>query len=843
MATLSHPNIVTVHEAGETLEGLLYFTMEYVGGTDVAALLAQQGRLSPQEALRITTAVCAALECAHAHGIIHRDIKPSNVLINEHGEVKVADFGLAKIIAADSGLTQTMATVGTPDFLAPESYIQGIALDERADIYSTGVMLYKMLTGYVPRGRFDAPSGQVRDLDPRLDGIIDKAMQADRDKRYATAKEMRLALEQFAASATAKQPVAKKPAARRPVYRTIITAAALLALAFGGYSTWLKARSVSAASGSAATTRSAEAWVDLLQPSATPKLTLDGIEKAGADGLVVPPNGKATVTGTDGPGHGDGALRFRARFEVVAKSRLSIRARYSQGQAYALMVLNPTKVALQLWSRDGTAKTLSNFLLNNALQPGQDYELELRAVGSTLTARLDGKTLGQVEDTTIPQGAFMIGLGVGQPVTIRALEYLDLSAPDSTGASLVARNTSAAISSLLWTKAFSDLSKLPNLAEFTDGWARLSGSDGIRHIDDDAGNSLTLHNGGLRVKRRVQEKWHGGVLLHVRSQDGGRRLNLCYYEPKAPGELAHLQLRDFRSETLPPGATAAQAWDAQKLLAEQRIPRIGTEIIAELVVVGTTLVGRVGDHSITCTVEDTGKPGRLAIDEADTQFFRDVEVVNLDGMPEADALKLLGINGDAGKSKGASSSATSADASTARWMDAFAESPLKEVIAESGRSSQGYRLPDNQHWPISALSRGTGALRVRATSSGEKFVSIYIDLGNQLVERVRFRSRDGKWLLSRGTVGTEEVEFAAKSGLSPLDGQPHELLFSRVGGRVLTTLDGQLLHDEADTSATDGKFVLDVYPDAEIFVDKVEHLDLEGVSEAEALRLLGIEKK
>ncbi len=607
MATLSHPNIVTVHEAGETVEGLLYFTMEYVGGTDVAALLAQQGRLSPQEALRITTAVCAALECAHAHGIIHRDIKPSNVLINEHGEVKVADFGLAKIVATDGGATQTMATVGTPDFLAPESYIQGIALDERADIYSTGVMLYKMLTGYVPRGRFDAPSGQVRDLDPRLDGIIDKAMQADRDKRYANAKEMRLALEQFAASATAKQPVAKKPAARRPVYRTIITAAALLALAFGGYSTWLKARSVSAASGSAATTRSAEAWVDLLQPSATPKLTLDGIEKAGADGLVVPPNGKATVTGTDGPGHGDGALRFRARFELVTKSRLSIRARYSQGQTYALMVFNPTKVALQLWSRDGTVKTLKNFLLNNALQPGQDYELELRAVGSTLTACLNGEILGQVEDSTLPHGSFMIGLGTGQPTTVHALQYLNLNA---TAAS-------------------------------------------------------------------------------------------------------------------PPSEQAANV----------------------------------------------------------------------------------------------------------TWRNALIESPLREAIATAQHTPQGYLLPENNHWNITTHSMHAGAMRVRATTGAGHFACLCIFLDDGQVHRLRFRDQSKESVMSYGLVEKGEVDVHVSAGISCADGQPHEVLLVRSAGRLRASLDGLVIHDVADASAAPGRFALTLFAGAQVFVEKVDYLDLDGAPE------------
>ncbi len=228
MAALSHPNIVAVHEAGETAEGLLYFAMDFIDGTDVAQMMAKRGRLPPAEALRITADVCAALECAHAHGIIHRDIKPSNVLINEQGVVKVADFGLAKIIETDDGQTHSVVAVGTPDFLAPEAHLPGIVLDQRADIYSAGVMLYEMLTGKVPRGRFDPPSGEVAGLDARLDAITDKAMRTDREKRYASAAQMRAALANVAV------PARLWSRARRPRLAT----AATVVLALAGAAFW-----------------------------------------------------------------------------------------------------------------------------------------------------------------------------------------------------------------------------------------------------------------------------------------------------------------------------------------------------------------------------------------------------------------------------------------------------------------------------------------------------------------------------------------------------------------------------------------------------------------------------
>lgn len=194
MARLNHPGIVGVFEFGKTPEGQLFFVMEYVDGTDVAQMIKAQGHLPPDHALAIAAHVCDALGYAHSHGVIHRDIKPANVLINMQGQVKVADFGLAK--QADAGastaLTKTNQAMGTPDFIAPEALILGLTVDHRADLYAVGVMLFQMLSGRVPRGLFQMPgvsSGGA--IDPRFDAIITKAMQTEPSQRYQSAAEMR----------------------------------------------------------------------------------------------------------------------------------------------------------------------------------------------------------------------------------------------------------------------------------------------------------------------------------------------------------------------------------------------------------------------------------------------------------------------------------------------------------------------------------------------------------------------------------------------------------------------------------------------------------------------------
>lgn len=196
MARMNHPGIVNVFDFGETTTGLLYIVMEFIDGTDISQMILSQGRLPEDYALAITAHVCGALNYAHRNDVVHRDIKPANILINLSGEIKVADFGLAKANDANqsSGLTKTNMAMGTPDFVAPEAFIPGFALDGRADLYAIGVMLYQMLTGDVPRGMWTMPSQRIGS-DSRFDAIIAKAMQTDREMRYQSASDIRQELD------------------------------------------------------------------------------------------------------------------------------------------------------------------------------------------------------------------------------------------------------------------------------------------------------------------------------------------------------------------------------------------------------------------------------------------------------------------------------------------------------------------------------------------------------------------------------------------------------------------------------------------------------------------------
>ncbi|MCB1205378.1 MAG: serine/threonine protein kinase [Verrucomicrobiae bacterium] len=236
MARLKHPGIVTVYDFGQTAEGLLYFVMEFVEGMDVHAMIAREGRLHSANAIAIAAHVCEALHYAHSHGIVHRDIKPANVIVGYDGQVRVADFGLAKVMntSATSPLTLSGTVMGTPNYLAPEALLFGTEVDHRADLYAVGVMLYHMLTGRVPYGAFEMPSFQIPGLDPRLDTIVAKAMREDPGLRYQTAEALRQDLVGILTQPVAQTVLVPAKSAAAPQHRSVVPVKAVKAKGIPG---------------------------------------------------------------------------------------------------------------------------------------------------------------------------------------------------------------------------------------------------------------------------------------------------------------------------------------------------------------------------------------------------------------------------------------------------------------------------------------------------------------------------------------------------------------------------------------------------------------------------------
>ena len=191
LAHLSHSNIVTVHDFGQTGD-LYYFIMEYVDGINLRQML-QAGKLQPRQAMEIVPAICDALQYAHDNGVVHRDIKPDNILIDTDGKVKIADFGLAKLLdnkTVSPGLTQAHHVMGTMHYMAPEQFERPLDVDHRADIYSLGVVIYELLTGELPLGRFAPPSKKVS-VDVRLDEIVLHTLEKEPELRYQRVSDVK----------------------------------------------------------------------------------------------------------------------------------------------------------------------------------------------------------------------------------------------------------------------------------------------------------------------------------------------------------------------------------------------------------------------------------------------------------------------------------------------------------------------------------------------------------------------------------------------------------------------------------------------------------------------------
>lgn len=197
LAKLSHPGIVTVHDFGQ-VGGLYYLIMEFVEGVNLRQAQ-QAGKLKPDEALAIVPKICEALQFAHDSGIVHRDIKPENILLDGKGRVKIADFGLAKLLnhASDqSQLTGNQQVMGTLHYMAPEQWEKPLDVDHRADIYSLGVVFYELLTGELPLGRFAPPSQKVQ-VDVRLDDVVLRALEKEPQRRYQHASDVKTDVEKI----------------------------------------------------------------------------------------------------------------------------------------------------------------------------------------------------------------------------------------------------------------------------------------------------------------------------------------------------------------------------------------------------------------------------------------------------------------------------------------------------------------------------------------------------------------------------------------------------------------------------------------------------------------------
>lgn len=195
LASLAHPNVVQIIDQGH-VDANWYFVMEFVDGPTLRRILSQRTLRLPQM-MDLALQVGRGLDYAHSKGVVHRDLKPENVLLADGGVdghvPKICDFGLADILYSDRSyvnLTGSRISMGTVNYMAPEQRQDAGRVDQRADVYSYGVLLYEMFTNELPLGRFELPSKRNRALDRRIDDLVMRALELDARRRYPRVREM-----------------------------------------------------------------------------------------------------------------------------------------------------------------------------------------------------------------------------------------------------------------------------------------------------------------------------------------------------------------------------------------------------------------------------------------------------------------------------------------------------------------------------------------------------------------------------------------------------------------------------------------------------------------------------
>ena len=426
LAALSHPNIVTIYDFGQA-GGFYFLLMEFVDGVNLRQLLRAR-KFTPEEALAIVPPLCDALQLAHDRGIVHRDIKPENLLLDKDGRVKVADFGIAKMLGAVEAGSRaggasapentTQTAIGTPAYSAPEQRANPQRVDSRADIYSLGVVFYEMLTGELPGKLIEPPSKKVQ-IDVRLDEVVLRALEQNPELRFQQVSEVKTMVETIVQSPETSRPPA--PAAggststpdqgasrtmKRTIAKTVIIVSACVLLVAG--------------------------IAAILFYNADETVHIQGIPRDWSVLKGDPDQWKWTENAFTGhTTNGDSILASTRQYGDVTLSAmvsttnreasLAIRFQDAYNGYLAVFVPDGTPAARDDTSKisllrriAGEEKELALFIRRGLSAPGQLEKLTFSARGSRLEVRLNNVTILSTNDPTFASG--YVGLRVyGDP--------------------------------------------------------------------------------------------------------------------------------------------------------------------------------------------------------------------------------------------------------------------------------------------------------------------------------------------------------------------------------------------------------------------------------------------
>ncbi|SKB01797.1 Serine/threonine protein kinase [Prosthecobacter debontii] len=878
MAKLNHPGIVNVYDFGETTSGLLYIVMEFVEGTDVQKMISASKRLHTDHAMAITCHVCDALAYAHNRGIIHRDIKPANIMVGYDGSVKVADFGLAKMTkGAQTGLTQSGMAMGTLHYMAPEALVLGVALDHRVDIYAVGVMLYQMLTGKLPQGMFEMPSLQVSGLDPRYDDIIAQALRNDRNQRYQQMSDLRHELDHIVTQPVVKaevlQPGAQPSAAAllpsearpkrsefsrqqppRQAQPQVVArkerlwlsgvAVMLLIAGLGGAAWYVKPFDQAANVTSVPAVKGQ--WRKVYPtPEDIPdgRLRPDGWMSPKAAGSNNSKGGDPLFPSSVKIRNGGVRARFKSEAAVLEPfASVCVNTFNAEQLTYSLKKNPDQSVAILLKSSrlaNGESRSYNIAPTERDTQPLRgEFVLELIVVGKRLIGKINGQITYIATDDEYTPGS----RSIFSSLPFRDVEFLDLDGlPEDEALRIVGlpvtaaavpepqeKATGAGVISAVkgqWRKVFPTPEDIPDGRLRPDGWINPKTASGNTNF-----HPLWTHirNGGFRVRFKTEAAQGEYASIRIRSSD-----EVSYTLKKDPGQSFAKLLKNRLSGDV----------NSSKLLSPENQPyRLKGDFTLEVIAVGNRLIGRVNGEVLCTATDDEFTSGIMSI--YSNMPFRDIEVLELDGLPEDEAARIAGLPPATAKQLPQTASANSTPVIKGQWRQVY---PNSEDIPDGRLRPDGWISPRKAAsgdpkmtdilYPSWAKIRNGGIrARFKTEPDLEQFAS------------VRIRSSDVSYALKKdpGQNFAKLLKTSSPNGMPSAKallpenrtqrlGDDFTLELVAVGNHLIGRVNGEAIYIATDDEYTSG--VMTIH--SSIPFRDIEVLELDGLPEDEAVRIAG----